>query len=95
MEEGIIYVQLMDRPGMSCGHGKKKVNSDLFCHRGETIKIINPLNLMIPLGHKTCHVTINNAIWRKFGFKNPTTTNQFLAKGKWNEVPSVVGLKGL
>ena len=51
--------------------------------------------MMTPLGNKTCFVTINSAIWRKFGFENLVTTNRFLTRGKWNEVLVMVGFKGL
>jgi hypothetical protein len=92
---GIVDVQLMKGPVMSCGQHKQAVNWDNLGSGRKGILIINTFELNEALCDQLGSVPLDRTIWMVLNFIYSSTTNQCLAFWDWSKRPSVIVLESL
>jgi hypothetical protein len=92
MEEGILDIELMDRPLLRKRQCENGADNCGLGDMAESLVIINAGVLSETAKDPASLVPVKRAIWMKLVTKNPLASNNVDAVRARNQTPSVVGL---
>ena len=80
---------------MSSSNIEKTTKSSELGSRGESLLIINALNLSVAFSNKSILIVLNGAVIPVFDFVDPFIVDRFMTYRQWNQTLSVVILQCL
>jgi hypothetical protein len=92
IEEGIIYIKLMDLPMVKYNNDKNESNSSRFNNRTEGFGVVDSFLLSETTRNQARLVAINSTIGLSLDFVNSTATNNIHGRFKQNQRPSTIGM---
>lgn len=85
IKEGIIDIQLLNKPLVIESHSENESDSDGFENREECFIVVKTFFLMKTLSNKACLVHIHNSIRVFFDAKDPFVANRMPVRRKLNK----------
>lgn len=85
LEEGVVYIKLLDWPVSTYGDIQDKTDRGGLNHRTEGFGIVNSRKLCVTSRDQTSFVPANRAIRVVLYCKNPSTTDRILIRRWWNQ----------
>ena len=94
IEEGVIDVELMNRPFIGERNDEDGAHGEWFHNQTERLLKINTGSLRDAAEDPTRLVSIQGAIGLQLVLKNLFTCNHISTSGTWNKVPHVISAQG-
>jgi hypothetical protein len=94
VEEGVLHIELLNRPGVRCGESKHRADGGRFYNRAESLVVVHPRALSEVLENLASLVAVESPIGEELVCEDPLTIYDVGAMGPGNKFSCPIAHQG-